>query len=216
MFTGLIESVSPIKAIEATKVGKRLSIPLGFLAEDTSLGDSICVSGVCLTVSRLENDLATFDVITETLRVTTLGNLQNGERVNLERAMKADGRFGGHFVQGHVDGIATVDDIQQRADNYTLWITAESQQMQLMMVKGSVTIDGVSLTIVHVEEKRFSVSLIPTTLQETTLADRKKGDQINLEADIIGKWINQRLDAVLNNQKEKNLTLEKLQKQGFA
>jgi len=216
MFTGLIESVRPIKAIEATEVGKRLSIPLGFLAEGTSLGDSICVNGVCLTVSRLDKDLACFDLMGETLRISTLGDLRSAERVNLERAMKADGRFGGHFVQGHVDGIATVVDIQRRGDHYTIWIGADSGLMRLMIAKGSVALDGVSLTIVAVEEKRFSVSLIPTTLKETTLSDRREDDRVNLEADIISKWINQRLDGVLADQNGQNLTLEKLQDQGFA
>ena len=216
MFTGLIESVAPIKTIETTEVGKRLAIPLGSLAQDASLGDSICINGVCLTISRLENELSFFDVIAETLRVTTLGNLCADQRVNLERAMQADGRFGGHFVQGHVDGIATIIEIKDSAGEDTLCLSADGELMKLMIARGSVTLDGVSLTIVAADEKQFSVSLIPTTLKETNLSDRQKGDEINLEADPISKWINHRLDAVLATSQDKSLTLEKLQDQGFA
>lgn len=216
MFTGLIELVRPIEAIEASARGKEFTIALGDVAEGVVAGDSICVNGVCLTVSRIHKGLACFDVIQETLRVSTLGDFQPGGRVNLERAMAAGGRFGGHFVQGHVDGTGRVGEVQRGSEEFTLWIEAEPALLRLMIAKGSVTIDGVSLTIVHVEEKRFSVSLIPTTLKETTLGDRQRGDRVNLEADIISKWINQRLDQVLAGDDGRRLTLEKLREEGFA
>ena len=216
MFTGLIESVGPIKAIDTIAVGRQFSIALGALADDTALGDSICVNGVCLTISRLNKDLAHFDIMQETLRVSTFGDLNVGQRVNLERALKADGRFGGHFVQGHVDGTGSVVEIQRSRDQHTLWIGTKPELMRLMIAKGSVTLDGVSLTIVAVEKTRFSVSLIPVTLTQTNLADRKIGDKMNLEADIISKWINQRLDQVLAKGDSGSLTLNKLQEQGFV
>lgn len=216
MFTGLIEWVCPIKAIKKSAIGKEFSIALGDLSEGVVTGDSVCVNGVCLTVSRLDKELACFDIMQETLRVSALGDLQVADRVNLERAMAAGGRFGGHFVQGHVDGTGTVGEIQRGSDCYTIWINAEPALLRLMIAKGSVTIDGVSLTIVTVEEKRFSVSLIPTTLKETNLGDRQCSDRVNLEADIISKWINQRLDQVLVAGDGKRLTLKKLQEQGFV
>lgn len=216
MFTGLIEAVGSIKSVETTAVGRKLVLPLGRLAQDTSLGDSICVNGVCLTVSALKRDTAEFDVMQETLRASGLESLAVGDRVNLERAMKADGRFGGHMVQGHVDGIGKVIEIKRDPGAWMLWVQTEPELMRLMISKGSVAIDGVSLTIVKADKQRFCVSLIPVTLEETNLSDRRVGDQVNLEADIISKWINRRLDGILTGESHDPLTLEKLIQQGFV
>jgi riboflavin synthase len=217
MFTGIVETVQPIKTNTATPEGRQLCIPLGKLAEDAHIGDSICVNGVCLTVSRLEGQGAWFDVMAETAKVSTLDQLKPGMMVNLERALPAMGRFGGHIVQGHTDGIGTIARIECDNSKYLLWIAGGPELMGFMIEKGSVAIDGVSLTIVDVEANRFSVSLIPTTLKDTNLGQRKIGEKVNLEADLISKWIRKRIDDVLGKTGSgAKLTMEKLQKKGFA
>jgi len=216
MFTGLVEAVQNVRKIADHSGGRMLSIPLGDLSTDTKPGDSICVQGVCLTVSRMHGELAEFDVMPETLRCSTLGDLRRNDRVHLERAMPATGRFGGHMVQGHIDGVGTIDQIIQNSQGHVLWIEAGADLMDLMIPKGSVAIDGVSLTIVSVEPSRFSVHLIPTTLRETAFPWRKKRDRVNLEADLISKWIKKRLDQMLSKGNISRLSLEKLRDQGFA
>ena len=216
MFTGLIEAVQPIRSNAVAKEGRRLSIPVGDLRDDVRLGDSICVNGVCLTISDFTGDQAVFDVMAETVRVSTLEQLKAGEPVNLERALAAGGRFGGHIVQGHVDGVGVIKQVDRRGGQYVLVIEAPQELMEMMIAKGSVAVDGVSLTIVEVKDRQFSVSLIPTTLDQTNLGQRRPADKVNLEADIIIKWIKKRLDRILPNpEKGGKLTLEKLQQQGF-
>ena len=215
MFTGLIEIVEPILSIAPQASGKRLAIRLKALGRDLRLGESICVNGVCLTLSRLERQTGHFDVIPEPLQVTNPGRCQSGDRVNLERALPAQGRFGGHLVQGHTDGLGRVLVVEKASAEYVLWIAAEPPLMRLMIFKGSVAIDGVSMTIACVERERFKVCVIPTTLEKTNLTDRVVGDSVNLEADLIGKWINQRLDEMLLPQTASPLTREKLQERGF-
>jgi riboflavin synthase len=219
MFTGLIESVQPVKSNTATRLGRCLCVPLGPLAEDSLVGDSICVNGVCLTISKLDKRKsdAHFDVMRETVRASTLETLKPGEMVNLERALRADGRLGGHIVQGHVDGVGSIDRIEKSESKCVFRITAEPDLMRYIIEKGSIAVEGVSLTVVNVEPDRFSVWLIPTTLKETNLIHKKKGDRINLEADMIGKWIRKKLDEILpKNSTEAKLTLDKLREQGFA
>lgn len=216
MFTGLIERVAPIQSVGTTGFGRRLGIVLGPLAEGAKSGDSICVNGVCLTISRLAGELAEFEVMAETLRVSTLGGLKGKEAVNLERALKLGDRLGGHLVQGHVDGIGTISRIDKTGGNWTIWAAAEERILNQMIPRGSVAVDGVSLTVAAVQRGQFSVSLIPTTLQETNLGQRREGDLVNLEADLIGKWISRRLDAVLGDGKKgAGVTLEKLRELGF-
>lgn len=215
MFTGIVEAVQPVTQIAQAPGGRRIAIDLGQLAEDAHLGDSICVDGVCLTISALTGTVATFDVMAETVRVSTLAQLRARTRVNLERALAANGRFGGHIVQGHVDGVGYVDQIEQDPSKHVLWIRCQPDLMAVMIPKGSVAISGVSLTIVGVEEERFSVWLIPTTLRETNLGELEPGRPVNLEADIISKWICRKLDALAGG-KPSSLTLDKLREHGFA
>ena len=216
MFTGLIETVQALKSNVSSKAGRRITIPLGPLVEDAKLGDSICVNGVCLTISELTGELGVFDVMAETVRVSTIGQWKTLEPVNLERALTAQSRLGGHWVQGHVDGVGKVRQIDQGKGQFKIWMEAERGLLDLMIPKGSVAVDGVSLTIVEVCERQFSVSLIPTTLKETNLGRRNKNDMVNLETDIIGKWIKKRLDQVLPvGAKGGALTAEKLREQGF-
>jgi len=215
MFTGLIESVQPVQSIKSTSTGKRIGLRLGQLAQDAQIGDSICVNGICLTINEIKGDQALFDIMAETLRAGTLGSLKVGSRVNLERALTANGRLGGHIVQGHVDGIGRVDRIDRASGQWILWISTNVDLMGLMIPKGSVAIDGVSLTIVEIESRRFSTSLIPTTLNDTNLCHLRVNDKVNLEADIIGKWIKKRLDEILPNY-QGNISIEKLREQGFV
>ena len=215
MFTGLIETVQPLRSNVGSASGRRLTLPLGPLAVDARRGDSIAVNGVCLTISRLSGDMAEFDVMAETARVSTLAKLPSATLVNLERAMAVDGRFGGHLVQGHVDGIGTVERTEHSGETHVLWIAAETELMDLMIPKGSVAIDGVSLTLVEVEKNRFSVCLIPTTLNDTNLRHRRIGDRVNLEADLVSKWIKKRLDEVLPQRRPSRVTMKQLRDQGF-
>lgn len=216
MFTGLVELTTTLGGVQTIACGCRFTIDLGHLSQDIRPGDSICVNGACLTVSRLNGKQAEFDVMAETLRVTTLSNLQPGAKVNLERAIRADGRFGGHFVQGHVDGVGRVQRFERSGSNHVLWVAASADLMKLMIPKGSVAIDGVSLTLADVTPEAFSVWLIPMTLAETNLGERRVGDAVNLEADLIAKWINHRLDALGVGTKGQAVTLQSLLEQGFT
>ena len=216
MFTGLIEGVGQVKSAQRGGVGVKLKIELGRLAEGTRQGDSISVNGVCLTVSNLQGQWAEFDVTAETLRAGTLGRLKPGSKVNLERALQWGGRIGGHLVQGHVDGTGTVRRREHDRGAMVLWVGVEAELAKLMLPKGSVALDGVSLTVVEAKSDCFSVYLIPTTLKETQLGVLQPGDEVNIEADIIGKWINRRLDEIIGVGAAGGATLEKLRRQGFA
>ena len=229
MFTGLIESLQQIKWNRPSPQGRRLCVELAGLAEGARLGDSICVNGVCLTIVEFSGSQAVFDVMSETALVSTLAALSAGELVNLERAMAAGARFAGHLVQGHVDGTGTIERIEQAAGKHVLWIGADQGLLDLMIAKGSVAVDGVSLTIVDVQQRRFSISLIPTTLRETNLGRRKVTDKVNLEADLIGKWIKKRIDEIFGSagsasstgagptaESAGTLTMERLRQQGFV
>ena len=218
MFTGLVEGIGRVTSVRSGAGGLSLSIDLGRLAQGVKAGDSICISGACLTLSRMAQTEASFDVIAETVRASTLALLKVADQVNLERAMPADGRFGGHIVQGHVDGVGTVERIDKAGGEHTIWITGEQELMGLMVDKGSVAIDGVSLTIVKSEPKRFSVSLIPTTLRETTISQCRTGDKVNIEADLLSKWIKKQLEAMLSAGRggKSPITVEQLRQQGYS
>ena len=217
MFTGIIEAVGTVKTVKNTHGGRIICVDLGKLAQNTEPGWSIAVNGVCLTVSRLSATVAEFDVSAETLAKSAMDAIITSAKVNLERAISPQGRFGGHFVQGHVDGIGTIKNIEPDRSKYVLWIAAPNNLMQFIIEKGSVAVDGVSLTVVEVKADSFSVSIIPTTLRETNLGRKKTGDKVNLEADLISKWIVKKLDQILPpSPAQPNLTLEKLREKGFA
>ncbi len=213
MFTGIIERMGTIVSATPVAGGRRLRVDVGPVAQDCSLGASIAVSGVCLTVAQLDGQTVDFDVITETLDRTVLGSKGAGDRVNLERSLRAGDRLDGHFVQGHVDGTATVDRIISSPRESVIWLEPEEALRAYMIPKGSVAIDGVSLTIAAVERGRFSVALIPTTLDVTTLAAMKKGDRVNVESDILARTIVHHLQAMGASG---GLTLEALQRAGFV
>jgi riboflavin synthase len=189
MFTGIIEEIGELVAIQRGTKSVVLTIKADKILTDTSTGDSISTNGVCLTAVEIGKDYFKADVMHETVDRSSLGQLSKGSKVNLERAMRADGRFGGHMVAGHIDGTGEITDITK--DDNAVWykITTKPEIMRYIIEKGSIAIDGISLTVAKVAKSDFSVSIIPHTLGQTTLALRKKGDKVNLENDMVGKYI---------------------------
>jgi len=213
MFTGLVEQVGIVKNIRSSSSGRVLSIDIKDLAQKVKLGDSIAVNGVCLTASKLSASLAEFDVSGETVEKSTIGKLTNGSKVNLELAMLADGRFGGHIVQGHVDGIAKLKAVDKKGDFFTVSFTAEKEIIESLVSKGSVSINGISLTVANLDASSFSIAIIPVTWKETTLADLRIGDSVNIETDIIIKAVKRQLENMIGSQG--SLTIDKLKSLGF-
>lgn len=189
MFTGIIEEIGTVRRIEHGAKGARLTIQAKTVLEDTRIGDSIATNGVCLTVVSMTGDSFSADVMAESLRRSSLGTLQGGSPVNLERAMAANGRFGGHIVSGHIDGTGTIAS-QKREDN-AVWVKIKTPAplLRYIVEKGSIAIDGVSLTVAAVTDTDFSVSIIPHTGAQTILLGKKPGDPVNLESDVIGKYV---------------------------
>ena len=215
MFTGIVEETGRILEVKRGSRSSVLVIRAGRVLEDLKLGDSVAVNGVCLTVTELGSDRFSADVMHESLDRSTLGRLAPGGRVNLERAMPADGRFGGHFVTGHVDGTGIVAGI--RRDDNAVWFTirAEDRLLRYIVEKGSIAIDGISLTVAKVDAGRFSVSVIPHTLRSTILEDRKEGSAVNLETDIVGKYLERFLAYGPVPKVREGLTADFLAKAGF-
>jgi riboflavin synthase len=187
MFTGLVESVGRVAEIQHGSTGVRLAIATA-LADDLTLGESVAVNGVCLTVVARASDRVHADISPETLRMTTLGDLATGASVNLERALRADARIGGHFVLGHVDGIGTIASIRAEGDSHRVAIDVPASLDPYLVEKGSVAVDGVSLTIAAATTNRFEVQIIPFTWQHTTFSGAAAGGRVNLECDILGKY----------------------------
>jgi riboflavin synthase len=197
MFTGLVEATGQV--LDARQVGAitRLQIALGQVAHGTRPGDSISVSGVCLTVAELQGERGSFVLVSETLQRTTLGHALRGSRVNLERALKLGDRLGGHLVQGHVDGTALVASLDRSAEEILLKLELSPELRRGMIGKGSVAIDGVSLTVAALERETLTIALIPHTLALTNLGDRRPGDSVNIELDMFGKWVREILEPYL-------------------
>jgi riboflavin synthase len=185
MFTGLIEALGHVSSLKQTVSGYRLRIRTP-IAPELTIGESLAVNGVCLTVAMVEGQEVHADVGPETARVTTLGSLRHEQPVNLERAMRADSRFGGHFVQGHIDGTGTIDDTR---DAHWLTIRFPPALAPLFIRKGSIAVDGVSLTVAGLDDRQFDVMIIPFTWSHTTLSSLHTGDRVNLECDVVGKYI---------------------------
>ena len=189
MFTGIIEETGQVEQIIHGSLSCRIRISADMIFSDLKLGDSVAVNGVCLTAAGISPNTFTADVMAETMRRTGLGRLVPGSRVNLERAMPANGRFGGHIVSGHIDGTGTV--LSMRREDNAVWISiaADAPIMKYVVEKGSVALDGISLTVAEAAAGCFAVSVIPHTAANTTLLDKKNGDSINIECDIIGKYV---------------------------
>jgi riboflavin synthase len=188
MFTGLVETVGEVAEIKPTPSGLRLRLATG-LAGELVPGDSLAVNGVCLTVVSADTDGVHMDVAPETLRVTTLGTLKRGAPVNMERPMRADARVGGHFVQGHVDATGTVEEVRQDGDSWWLTVRFPPSLAAQIVRKGSIAIDGISLTVAGVDDKRLDVQIIPYTWQHTNVKSLKVHDLVNLECDMLGKYV---------------------------
>lgn len=206
MFTGIIEEVGKIKNISKTSSGILLTISANKVLRDCNLGDSIAVNGICLTVTKFDNDSFTVDVMNQTVRKTTLYKLTQNSYVNLERAMLVNSRFGGHIVSGHIDGIGTISDIKKDGIAFIYKINTTKEITKYIINKGSITIDGISLTVVSVSDTSFTVSIIPHTMTVTNLGKKKIGDMVNLENDCIAKYV----EKMLDNKQEKKSLLEKL------
>ncbi|MBM0064565.1 riboflavin synthase [Alkalicoccobacillus gibsonii] len=212
MFTGIIEEVGTIKAMKETGEAIVMTIAANEVLTDVHEGDSIAVNGVCLTVTSYSDFEFVVDVMPETVRASSLQALKTNSKVNLERAMHANGRFGGHFVSGHVDGIGTIirKTPEQNAIYYTIQVSKELRRY--MIHKGSVTVDGTSLTIFGVDETSFTISIIPHTVEQTIIGNKEVGDIVNIECDLVGKYIEQ----FLENPRQGNITSGFLQEHGFT
>ena len=213
MFTGIIESICTVKTARPAGGAYILEVDLGSLAQDAKPGDSIAVNGTCLTITQLSGRIASFDLSAETIEKSTLGSLRPGSKVNAERAMQANGRFDGHIVQGHIDGTAIIKTIEKQGDFYNLKFAAEPDVLEYIVPKGSIAIDGTSLTVTEIDSKSFAVTVIPTTWDKTVLHLAKIGDKVNIETDILVKMIKKQLEKVLGSGS--SLTVEKLKELGF-
>ena len=209
MFTGIVEEVGTVNGVSKGAKSAVLTIAAKTIFEDLKLGDSVAVNGVCLTITRILKGSFTADVMNETLKRSSLGTLKIGSRVNLERAMPANGRFGGHIVSGHIDGTGMI--LKKRNDDIAVWYTIRASElvMRYVIEKGSIAIDGISLTVASVKKDHFAVSVIPHTAKETTLSQKNAGEVVNLETDIVGKYIEK-----LNSQNQE-ITKDFLIRNGF-
>lgn len=215
MFTGIVEETGTVESVRKGAVSSFIRIRAEKVLENTKLGDSIAVNGVCLTVTDMSDKCFQADVMNETLSRSSLGSLSAGSPVNLERAMAADGRFGGHIVSGHIDGTGTVTDVKK--DGISVWYTvsAPPEIMRYIVEKGSVAIDGISLTVAKITDTSFSVSVIPHTAAQTILGSKKTGDIVNLENDLIGKYVEKLLKPAAAEKSSGGITMDFLMKNGF-
>lgn len=213
MFTGLIEETGTVCEVCRNGNASFIRIAAEKVLEGTKVGDSIAVNGVCLTVTEHDGKIFRADVMNETLSRSSLGTLKQGSKVDLERAMSAEGRFGGHIVSGHIDGTGTVSNIKQDGIAVRYTISADEKLLRYIVEKGSVTLDGISLTVAAVTDTDFTVSVIPHTAEQTILPYKKVGDIINIETDIIGKYVEKLLRPA--EPKKSGVTMEHLMKNGF-
>ncbi len=217
LFTGIVEEVGEIRGIKKGEKSSILSIKANKVIEDVKLGHSICTNGVCLTVTNIYGNIFDADVMAETLRRSNLGELKVGSKVNLERALSAKGRFGGHIVSGHIDGVGKIVSLEKE-DN-AIWVTIEAKEniLQYIVEKGSIAIDGISLTVAYVDDKVFKVSVIPHTGKETILLSKTSEDTVNLECDVIGKYVEKLLTFQSGKKVEKKDSINEdfLKENGF-
>lgn len=204
MFTGLIEEIGIIQGVKKGEKSSVISIKASKVLDKTILGDSICMNGVCITVTNINGDIFEADIMAETLRKSNIGKLSIGSQVNLERALNLGSRLGGHIVSGHIDGIGEIISLVKEDNAKWITIKASSDILKYIVTKGSIAIDGISLTVAYVDNEVFKVSIIPHTGKETTLLNKKIGETVNLECDVVGKYVEKFL-----NLKNTNLELKK-------
>lgn len=198
MFTGLVEATGKVERFEQKVAGFELDVKMPAKMDGYSLGDSIAVNGCCLTIARMSGDLVSFDLLAETVKRTSFAGVRESDQVNLERSLLPTTRMGGHFVTGHVDESGTVKVIEPRGADYYLKISCSREGMAYMVEKGSIAVDGISLTVAELSEDGFAVWLIPHTMEETNLKERSAGDRVNLEFDLLAKHVGRMLDARLS------------------
>ncbi len=214
MFTGIIEHLGKVKQINLQTNSAVIAVDIGSsLISGVIPGDSIAINGTCLTVTQIKDKVVYFDVSTETLGKTVIGNLSISDNVNIERSLKIGDKLGGHFVTGHVDCVGTISKIENEPGQCTIWFSVSNDISNMMIKKGSVAIDGISLTIVDLKEKLFSVALIPFTLDATKLGFKKVGQKVNIEKDMLGKWVKRILTTSDNTTS--GVTEEMLKDKGF-
>lgn len=216
MFTGIVEEIGNIKQIKNGLKSSKLIINCNKVLEKTEIGDSICTNGVCLTVTNINKGTFEADVMAETIRKSNLNTLKIGSKVNLERALSLSTRLGGHLVSGHIDGIGYIKDLKK--EDSSIWITIKTSAdiLRYIVYKGSITIDGISLTIAYVDDDVFKVSIIPHTLQQTILSSKNIGDSVNLECDMIGKYVEKLLGITSpDKQQPNNINETFLKENGF-
>lgn len=217
MFTGIIEEIGSIERMKKSSSSMELTITAGRVLEDVHIGDSISVNGVCLTVTSFSSRQFQVDVMPETFEGTTLRNLSHGSKVNLERAMAANGRFGGHFVNGHVDGVGTIVRIEKVENAWYMDISIPENQSHLFIMKGSVAIDGTSLTVFGVKSNAITISLIPQTRGDTVLGEKKVGDRVNIEYDVMAKYFHRFYEAKEQSKSTSSrISYDFLSQNGFA
>jgi riboflavin synthase len=197
MFTGIVRERGRVAGIDGGEAGVRLRIAAPLTAPGVALGDSVSIGGVCLTVVAVDGDELAFDAVPETLGRTALGGLATGDEVNVEPALRAGEPLGGHVVQGHVDGLGRVRSVEPEGDGRRIWIDAEQDMLRYCVEKGSVAVDGVSLTVAELDDAGFAVALIPHTLTETTLGGLVTGDTVNLEVDVLAKYVERLLPSTM-------------------
>lgn len=216
MFTGIVEELGSIRSLSMAGNSGRICINASRVLENTQIGDSIAVNGICLTVVSMTPDSFTADVMAETIRRSSLGQSKTNDKVNLERAMAADGRFGGHIVAGHIDGTGRVTSVVKEENAVWYTISASSDILHYIVEKGSITIDGISLTVAYVDDSCFKVSVIPHTCEMTVLPYRHEGAIVNLETDVIGKYVEKLIKPyTAPSQGGSHLTMDMLRENGF-
>jgi len=213
MFTGIIEHLGKLKQVSLQADSAVIVVDIGPLIDGVIPGDSVAINGACLTVTQIKGSEVYFDVSGETLSKTTIGKLAVSDHVNIERSLKIGDKLGGHFVTGHVDCVGVINKIESKTGQSTVWFSVSNEITNSMIKKGSVAIDGISLTIVDLKEKLFSVALIPFTLDATTLGSKKTGQKVNIETDMLGKWVKRILTT--NDNTTSGVTEEMLKAKGF-
>lgn len=211
MFTGIIEGIGEIKEVKGAEKGLSLRVSIPNIFDDIKIGDSIAVNGACLTAKTITGGSFIADVSAETIRRTTMGRLKTGDRVNIERALMLSDRLGGHIVTGHIDGTAKIVDKRQEGESVKIMFSLDKELLRYIIKKGSIAIDGISLTVNELNSASFSVNIIPHTKEKTTLLDKSVGDEVNVEVDIIGKYV----ERLLGKGKESPIDKAFLSEHGF-